>query len=379
MASKQKKKIKGMVGIYYHESTVNKHNGRPDRTFWINFKDTAGKLRWEQCGKSSAGWNANAAQRKRYKTLEKDRAGLYKPSTQRKKEATTFDQFMKKSFLPWAQQNYKRPTDPSSRYKIWVQPEIGGLQLSQITQENIQHIIQKMRNAGRAKQTINHTIKLVRQVFKKANEWEKYDGTNPCQFIKLLKLDNARTEFLSKEKANILIAELQLTSPQTAAIATVSLYSGMRLGEILDLKWKDINKTENIITILDSKNTATRRVFITKPIEQLLNSLTTGNPDEYVFKSTKGSKVINVSKTFPRVVKKLGFNDGITDRRQKVTFHTLRHTFASWAVISGIPLYQLSKALGHKTIAMTERYAHLEPDNYRQVSEKVASFNNTVP
>jgi integrase len=68
----------------------------------------------------------------------------------------------------------------------------------------------------------------------------------------------------------------------------------------------------------------------------------------------------------------LGFNEGITDRREQVTFHSLRHTHASWAVMAGVALYVVSKALGHKTLTMTARYSHLAPDSHRTAFEAVA-------
>ena len=57
----------------------------------------------------------------------------------------------------------------------------------------------------------------------------------------------------------------------------------------------------------------------------------------------------------------LGLNKGITDRRQRVYFHTCRHTFASWHVTAGTDLYTVKELLGHSVIAMTERYSHLAP------------------
>jgi len=61
----------------------------------------------------------------------------------------------------------------------------------------------------------------------------------------------------------------------------------------------------------------------------------------------------------------LGFNNGVADPRQRAVFHTLRHTFASWLAIQGIPIYTIAKLMGHKSIAMSERYSHLSPDSQR--------------
>jgi integrase len=67
-------------------------------------------------------------------------------------------------------------------------------------------------------------------------------------------------------------------------------------------------------------------------------------------------------KQFRKAVKNCGFNDGISDRRQRVVFHTLRHTFASWLVQAGVPIAAVSQLLGHSNIQLTMRYAHLAND-----------------
>ncbi len=71
--------------------------------------------------------------------------------------------------------------------------------------------------------------------------------------------------------------------------------------------------------------------------------------------------------------KEIGFNKGITDNRQKVSFHTLRHTFASWLAIQGTSLYEIKELMGHKSITMTERYAHLMPDVKLKAVNKLAN------
>ena len=67
-------------------------------------------------------------------------------------------------------------------------------------------------------------------------------------------------------------------------------------------------------------------------------------------------------------MKELGLNKDISDGRQKVVFHTLRHTFASWLVQKGTPLYTVAELMGHTSLEMTQRYAHLAPDTMRKAA-----------
>ena len=79
-----------------------------------------------------------------------------------------------------------------------------------------------------------------------------------------------------------------------------------------------------------------------------------------------------------RSVNEIGLNDGITDRKQKFTFHGLRHTYASWLVQNGIPLITVQKLLGHSSITMTERYAHLCPDNNAAAMQVLSNIGKTI-
>ena len=99
--------------------------------------------------------------------------------------------------------------------------------------------------------------------------------------------------------------------------------------------------------------------------------MTIGNPHNLIFVDRNGHKIRSISNAFDRAVKNLGFNDGVSDRRFRVTFHTLRHTYASWLVQKGVDLYTVKKLMGHSTLAMTERYSHLAQDNLRDAVKKL--------
>lgn len=89
---------------------------------------------------------------------------------------------------------------------------------------------------------------------------------------------------------------------------------------------------------------------------------------DLVFPDKEGNKIVQISKTFYRVVEELQLNKDVVDRRDKVTFHTLRHTYASMLVRAGVDIYHVKELLGHSSIALTERYSHLSESNLRKAA-----------
>jgi len=208
--------------------------------------------------------------------------------------------------------------------------------------------------------------------------WRLWSGENPCKGVAFPSPNNARQRFLSPEEAAQVLESLRRRSEQVARIAALSLYGGLRLGEVLGLTWSNVDLTNGIIFVQDSKNKESRPIFTTEPIKQVLAELTPGAPADPLFKTTAGNPVQQLSKSFSLTVKELKLNEGISDRRERVSFHTLRHTCASWAVMAGVPLYLVSKALGHKTLTMTARYSHLSPDSHRAAFEAVAQNSKMI-
>lgn len=365
--------VKKYAGVFYTESTVHKWRERPDRCYWVAFKDVkTRKLVWERCGWASEGWTPEAAQNKRYELLEQDRAGAYKPKKERKAAQMIFQDLLEKHYLPWARENKKRHAGDEHLYRNWLKPRFGSKELGQIAPLDLERLKKEMRDAGKAEATVRHALCLVRQVYNKAVVWRLWTGENPSKGVAFPIPNNARQRFLSQDEASRLLETLRQRSLQVARIATMSLYGGLRLGEVLGLSWSNVDLKNGIIMVQDTKNYESRPIFITDPIRQIIGELDPGAPDELLFKSKTGNPVQWLSKSFAATVNKLKLNEGVSDPRERVTFHTLRHSFASWAVMAGVPLYVVGKTLGHKTLTMTARYSHLGPDSHRVAAEAVA-------
>ena len=155
------------------------------------------------------------------------------------------------------------------------------------------------------------------------------------------------------------------------AMAMLSLHCGLRASEIFFLTWGDINFDEKTIFIRDPKNKKNRFANMTQELNNILASYNTGKKnDKLLFINSKGNKFKEIPKLFKEVVDRIGLNNSVDDRRQKVVFHTLRHTYASWMVQNGVDLYTVKELMGHSTLAMTERYAHLAKENLKNAVKK---------
>ena len=114
--------------------------------------------------------------------------------------------------------------------------------------------------------------------------------------------------------------------------------------------------------------------YLTKEVSDMLRGRLS-EPSELVFPSPKGGKqIIRTGKPFLHAVKACGFNDGQSDPRYHVVFHSLRHTYASLLVQRGVPLTVVSKLMGHATTKMTERYAKLSPDNKKDAANLISEI-----
>ena len=113
---------------------------------------------------------------------------------------------------------------------------------------------------------------------------------------------------------------------------------------------------------------------MTERVKAMFEGLTQGEPEGHIFtrkigKDLKEMPFKEMPRIFFEVVAELKFNEGITDPRQKVVAHTLRHTFASWHVTAGTDIYTLKELLGHSVIQMTERYSHLAPGTLQNATK----------
>ena len=365
----------------YLSETRKTPDGKPDKCFYIRYKTLNGKLIEEKIGWASEGITAAYAAQIRAERLRTVRLGEEPiPIHKKRKEAVTFSQFMRERYLPWAKENkawesYRREEELFRRY---LEALIGDKALKDISSFDLEKVKSHMRKEGLAERTIEYALAVVRMAFNRAKEWGLFQGDNPASKVKPPRKDNRRLRFLTPDEARVLLEAIKARSQQLYEICLLSLHTGMRAGEIFNLTWGDIDLARGLIYVRDPKNKTTRVAYMTEEVKRTFMAKVPGDPSELVFKDRKGQKIKKVSRVFWEVVQKLGFNEGVTDLRMRVCFHTLRHTFGSWLVMSGVPIYTVKELMGHKTLAMTERYAHLAAEAQREAVKEIEKVARRV-
>ena len=214
-----------------------------------------------------------------------------------------------------------------------------------------------------AKATLNRELAFLKTVFNLAVEWE-WLRENPAAKIKKLKGEKQRMRFLDREEVSRLI---DCSVPFLKPIIIMAVSTGMRRGEIFNLKWKDIDFVHGFIRVEKSKNYESRDIPMNSFLSETLKGLDQNRKKEsYVFCRDNGEKRITVDRVFKRALKEVGIED--------FRFHDLRHTAASLLASGGCDLITLKNVLGHKTLSMTQRYAHFMPENHEKTRRIMQSF-----
>jgi len=389
------KRLEGYTGLMFREHPTRRHGPLPDRCFGYRMQ-VDGKRRFEIFGWASAGWTPKKALVAMEKLREAGKTGQGPASRKEMKEQAeaarvvreaaeaerqareereniTFDRFFADTYMPQQKADGKSARSLAREdefARLWIGPCFGGKPLRQIAPLDLERLKKNMTEAGRAARSISYCLATVRQVFNHARRLGLYDGESPTGKVKKPVEDNRRVRFLSREEADKLLVALAERSTDTHDMALVSLHCGLRAGEVFSLEWGDVDLDRGVLTIrgnsrragTKTKSGKTRAAIMTAAVKDMLASRKRGEHHEMVFPGRDGKKIVQISDTFNRTVKALGFNDGVEDDRQKVVFHSLRHTYASWLVESGVDLYTVKELMGHGVIAMTERYSHLSED-----------------
>jgi len=203
-----------------------------------------------------------------------------------------------------------------------------------------------------------------------ANEWEWIEE-NPMRKISKLSEPRGRVRFLDdKERERLLEACKASASPYLHTLVVLALSTGARQGELINLRWSDVDLQRRIITLHDTKNKERRLLPLAHYALQLMeeHNKVRNIASDLVFPSPSyPMKPWDSRSTWLSALKKAGI--------QNFRFHDLRHSCASYLAMNGASLAEIAEVLGHKTLAMVRRYAHLSEAHTAKV---VQSMNERI-
>ena len=300
---------------------------------------------------------------------------LYSADADKKMQTITIRDFINGHYLPHSQVT-KSPGQHQKECQhcsVWIVPVIGNRPVADLSGVSILHILKDGMNAAqRAARTTQYVFTTVGQVFNHAQQMGvispgvKYPGRE-------LKLSvNARRQrFLTRDEASKLLTLIRSRDKTVADMVEFSLLTGCRQGELFGMKWQNVSFSTASVLLLDTKNKTDRNLYLTERAVEIIKNQPQGAPQDAVFRDTAGKAWTRCPHSFTSGLVDSGLNDGTSDTRLKVVWHSLRHTAASWLAIGGVDLFKISKILGHKSTTMTERYSHLSEQSIRDAMESV--------
>ncbi len=351
------------TGVKYHDAKDG------TRSYYIQYKHN-GKVKRQKVGTKAEGITPLYCKKLRDETLVKLRLGENAPIKNRSK-IKTLDEVSKEFF---ERDDLRTKSKMQSLYNTHL-AHLGNEPLTYFDDNALLTLIskkskEKSKKTKRifSKQTVNNITTLLSAMLHFA-EKKKY-VTNVPKVTKL-KVDNKRERYLTKEEVATLLHEIAVSPlvrkrERLLLFTKLSLITGARLGSVLGIKGKDINRDNKTITIKNFKTNNTYTAFLPDDVLALIPDL---KPHELLIDVSDAKQI---QRPLQRILNKL-FNDGLNadDRKDRVVIHTLRHTFASHLAINGTPIHTIMKLMDHKDIEMTLRYAKLMPDSGRSDVESL--------
>ena len=263
-----------------------------------------------------------------------------------------------------------------ANYLAYWEKELGAYAMADITPALIVSARNKLLGSKgkfgreRSPTTANRYVSALSHVFTVAiNDWEWLE-IHPVRKISKLKQPRGRVRFLSDdERERLLEACKDTDNPHLYNIVVLALSTGARKMEVVGLRWKDIDLERGTIILHETKNGERRVIPITGYARSLMQTQHENRDKkcDYVFPSKAKCQPIDIRTAWENALTKAGIDD--------FRFHDLRHSAASYLAMNGATLAEIAEVLGHKTLQMVKRYAHLSEAHTHKV---VASMNEKI-
>ncbi|MGB2867567.1 MAG: tyrosine-type recombinase/integrase [Bacteroidota bacterium] len=213
---------------------------------------------------------------------------------------------------------------------------------------------------------VNIEFRTLKAAFSRAVKWGLID-VNPFASSSQVKVPFSEPSYLSREDFALILGST--IEEKFREILIFAVLTMMRLGEILSLEWADVDMERQLIHVRNKmafvvKGGKPRTIPMSKRVHDVLSARE--NREGLVFATPDGSQrsTRSISRRFKRLVRTSGISE-------KIHFHSLRHTGASWLAQMGVPLFEIQKILGHSSPLVTQIYSHLADENLKRAVEKI--------
>jgi integrase len=264
----------------------------------------------------------------------------------------------------WLKEQAHKATAAEDIAKLrWLDQYLGGKDLETINRVMIDRIAEAKRAQGCSNATVNRWLELIRAILRKCvKDWEWLDRAPP---VRMMKEPTRRIRFLTPVEAQRLLAVLP---EHLADMAAFSLVTGLRAANVTGLMWTQVDLTRRLAWVHPDQAKARRAIAVplnSSAVEIVQKQI--GKHATHVF-SYRGKPITQVStKAWYGGLERAGI--------ENFRWHDLRHTWASWHVQSGTPLYALQEMGGWESPDMVRRYAHLAADHLSPFAERLAQLS----
>ncbi len=321
--------------------------------WWISYFDGTGKHHREKIGRRS---DAIAAYQDRKADV---RAGRKLPSLRRTKAITLSD------LIDLALEFTEDHADRRSYVgKVAVvRKDLGHRPAEEITPQEIDRWISSRKKSPA---TANRYKSFISLCFREGIRNRKASA-NPARLVRQRKEPLGRLRFLTRAEYAALLAQVPEEHRPSLAL---SVHTGMRQTEQFTLTWDQVHLDRHTIELTNTKNGAHRMVRLNADSVQALLTLQRGkhSPKDRLYPGAVRADLYGTRSWFPEALRAAGIAD--------YTWHSNRHTFCSWLAMAGATIRDIQELAGHKTIAMSARYAHLSPQHTLSVIDRIAGSAN---
>jgi site-specific recombinase XerD len=312
--------------------------------WWIRYADSRGRIRREKAGTKAAA--LNLYRKRKTEVLQ----GKKLPEQFRRR--VTFDELAKDATVHAEAHNAPAAVyDFKCKVEVF-KPIFGNRAAGEITkQEIVAYLTKQMKVRNWKPATANRWQAAFSLIYRVGMDNEKIDR-NPAARIRR-KIENTVVRFLSDEEEQTIRAIIARRCPKHLPAFDLSLHTGMRAGEQFSLKWEQIDFSRKMLVLPKTKNGKMRHIPLNAVAMAALQQLRMRVGSPYVFVNRYGDRMENQRDWFDPII--------VEAALPGYTWHVNRHTFASRLVMAGVDLRTVAELMGHRTIQMTMRYAHLAP------------------